>query len=391
MSGKIGKQIPNLPATTSGSGSGSSTGYASSSGKSVRPDEGPLMLVPAGFVSNILSGLSKTVTEITGGYYGRIPLAERIATTVPTGFQTKVLPFQIIEPSLTPQSAGPNGGSQQVSDETLVVVPAGFLGGILGGIGGNLLGGVVGKWLGSESTGKVIGSTIGKIGGGFLPFSVVPPSAVSPEDNPGAAGEPMVLVPAGFFGNLLSSVSGTVGGLIGGKTGKQIGESASPLLRLIPFQEVPQDLAPQSAGPDTPDEDRLIVLPAGFFGNLLSGLAGTIGSTIGSTFGNAKAGQAVGEAARPIINMIPFHAAPPELQPQSADPATGATGTDEQMMLVPAGLFGSLLSGLAGTLGGLAGGVFGQPQLGKTIGEGLAPIAKLIPFQTVEPQSAHTA
>jgi hypothetical protein len=61
------------------------------------------------------------------------------------------------------------------------------------------------------------------------------------------------------------------------------------------------------------------------------------------------------------------------------------------MMLVPAGLFGSLLSGLAGTLGGMAGKAFGQPQLGRTIGEGLAPIAKLIPFQTVEPQPAPTA
>jgi hypothetical protein len=391
MSGKIGKQIPNLPATTATSGSGASSGSAGSSGPSVRPDEGPLMLVPAGFVSNILSGLSKSVMEITGGYFGRTPLAQRLATTAPTGFPAKLVPFQIIEPSLAPQSAGPNGGGQQVSDEALVVVPAGFLGGILGGILGGVGGGVVGKWLGSESTGKVIGSTIGKIGGGFLPFSVVPPSAVSPEDNPGAADEPMVLVPAGFFGNLLSSVSGTVGGLIGGKTGRQVGESAAPLLRLIPFQEVPQDLAPQSAGPDTPDEDRLIVLPAGFFGNLLSGLAGTIGSAVGGAFGHAKTGQAIGEAARPIINMIPFHAAPPELQPQSADPASGAAGTEDQMMLVPAGLFGSLLSGLAGTLGGLAGQAFGQPQLGRTIGEGLAPIAKLIPFQTVEPQPAPTA
>ena len=393
MSGKIGKQIPNLPATTGAAGFGASSGPAASSGSSVRPDDGPLMLVPAGFVSNILGGLSKTVTEITGGYFGRTPLSPRIATTVPT-FPPRLLPFQIIEPALTPQSAGPDGGSRQGNQEALVVVPAGFLGGVLGGIGGNLLGGVVGKWLGNESAGKTAGSILGRIGGGLLPFSVVPPSVVAQSAGPDAAAaqEPMVLVPAGFFGNLLSGISGTVGGLIGGDTGRKIGDAASPLLRLVPFQEVPQDLAPQSAGPDTPDEDRLIVVPAGFLGNLLSGLSGTIGAAVGGAFGNARTGQAIGEAARPVLDMIPFHAAPPDLLPQSDPAATGtATGSDEQMMLVPAGLFGSLLSGLAGTLGGLAGKPFGRPELGKAIGEGLAPIAKLIPFQTIDPEPVHTS
>jgi hypothetical protein len=75
--------------------------------------------------------------------------------------------------------------------------------------------------------------------------------------------------------------------------------------------------------------------------------------------------------------------------PQSADPP--GTGTQEQMMLVPAGLFGSLLSGLAGTIGGVVGSAFGQGQVGRAIGDAAAPLAKLIPFQAVEPQLAHSS
>jgi hypothetical protein len=127
-------------------------------------------------------------------------------------------------------------------------------------------------------------------------------------------------------------------------------------------------------------------VPAGYFGNLLSGLAGTIGGAVGGLIGHAETGKAIGDAAAPVLDLIPFHAVPADLVPQS----TGDEGTiaQEQMMLVPAGLFGSLLSGLAGTIGGAVGGVFGHAKTGQAIGEAASPLARLIPFQAIDPQTA---
>jgi hypothetical protein len=51
-------------------------------------------------------------------------------------------------------------------------------------------------------------------------------------------------------------------------------------------------------------------VPAGLFGSLLSGLAGSIGSTVGDWFGSEGTGEAVGNAVAPILDLIPFHAAP---------------------------------------------------------------------------------
>ena len=187
----------------------------------------------------------------------------------------KLLPFQVIPPTLAPQSAGPEAA--QGTDETLVVVPAGFLGGIIGGLGGNLLGGAIGGLFGSSDTGGSIGSTVGGVIGGLLPFQVVPPQLMPQSSGPETApsqDDAMVVVPAGFFGDLLSGVAGTVGHLVGGDTGQKIGEAASPFLGLLPFQTVPPKLAPQSTGPDgTEKAQEMVVLPAGFFGNLLSGFA----------------------------------------------------------------------------------------------------------------------
>jgi len=200
----------------------------------------------------------------------------------------------------------------------------------------------------------------------------------------------MVVVPAGFFGNLLKGVASTIANVSGNSTVKQIAGTAAGLSDLLPFQDVPPSLVPQSAGPDgkATDAERMIVVPAGFFGNLLSGLADTVGGAIGGVFGDSKTGAAIGNAAKPLLGLIPFHTVPPELAPQSAGPDGG--GQQEELMVVPAGLFSGLLSSYAGAIGQAAGGFLGNAGLGKQIGDAAAPLIKLLPFsvQDSAPRSA---
>jgi|GEM_PF-4086658 len=346
--------------------------------------EGALVVVPAGFIADIVGGLSGTVGELTGGFFGKPKLGKQIGEAASP--LIKLLPFQVIPAEVAPQSAGPDGQGAAGPAEDLIVVPAGFLGGILGGIGGKLLGGQVDRWFGGNGgTGSTIGSTVGGAIGAVLPFQVVPPAA-APADGE-APGEPMVVVPAGFFGDLLGGVAGAFGGLVGGKQGRAIGDAAAPIIsQLVPFQEVPPALTPASAGPDgaVADEERLVVVPAGFFGSIVGGLASTIGGEIGGLFGGSDTGAAIGGVAGKLLeSVLPFHEVPPALAPASADPA--GQPSDDKLILVPAGLFGNLLSGLAGAAGGVAGGLLGDAKTGRAVGDAAAPFLKLLPFQVVAP------
>jgi hypothetical protein len=385
--GTIGKQLQDLEKTTipaTPAGAPVATSAPRPVAPTAPPGDGPLMVVPAGFIGEVLGSLSGTIGEITGGFFGNAPMGKKIGEAA--GPLATLLPFTIIPPSVAPQGAGPESAGHGGSSETLVVVPSAFLGGLLGGIGGSLLGGTVGDWLGNKGAGETIGETVGGALGGLLPFSVVPPTVAPASAGPlaGTTQEAMVVVPAGFFGNLLSGLSGTIGDLVGGDTGKSIGDTASPLLKLLPFQTVPPELAPQSAGPDgAAKTDDLVVLPAGFFGSMLSGLAGTIGSTVGGWLGDSGTGKAIGEGVAPVLDLLPFHAVPSELLPASTGPATTPDPAD-QLMLVPAGLFGHLLSGLAGTVGDM---ISDQP-IAKTVSGVAGGLLDMLPFHTVAPQSA---
>ena len=103
----------------------------------------------------------------------------------------------------------------------------------------------------------------------------------------------------------------------------------------------------------------MIVVPAGFFSSIVGGLAETIGGEMGRWFGDSDTGAAIGGAAGTIIDMLPFHAVPPALLPASVGPA-GEQDPAEKLMFVPAGLFGNLLSGLAGSVGGAVGEALGS-------------------------------
>lgn len=379
------------PSSTTPTGSGAQAsatngGGPSAPGKIRRREDGALTLVPAGFVGDILGSLSGTIGEITGGWFGNAALGKQIGDTA-SPF-VKLLPFQVGAPSVAPQSTGPGGSpEQQGPQETLIVVPNAFLGGILGGIGGNLLGGTVGKWLGDEETGGDVGSAVGGFLGGLLPFQVVPPALMPQSTGPDGpvaptGDEAMIVVPAGFFGNLLSGAAQTFSSIKPGVFGDVAG-AASPFLKLLPFQAVPSEYAPQSAGPGgTQQEIAMTVLPAGFFGSLLSGMAESVGGAVGGLFGSSGTGAEIGKSVAPILNMMPFHAVPPGLVPQSTGPA-GAP--QEQMLFVPAGLFGSLLSGWGGTLNSLVSDWTGSSTAGD-VAEGLAGILGDISPFSVLPQ-----
>ncbi len=388
--GTIGKQLKELgttaPAATVTTAPVTGSSATARPAMPARPrdyDDGPNMIVPAGFFGAVLKSLNGAVSEITDGYFGNPGIGQVV------GDVASILPFSIIPPAVAPQSTGPGTGHHG-SSEALVVVPSAFLGGLLGGIGGKLLGGTVGDWLGNAGAGEAAGGALGPVLGGLLPFSVVPPSLAPQSAGPGAApvsDEPMVVVPAGFFGSLLHGVASTVSDIVGGDAGRVI-KTASPLLDLLPFHAVPPAMAPQSAGPDGATKPvDLVVLPAGFFGSLLSGLAGTIGGAVGDVFGDAGTGKQIGDAAAPILDLIPFHAVPPALVPQSTGPGA-STDPADQLMLVPAGLFSGLLSGLAGTIGGAVGDLFGDAGTGRSIGDAAGSLISMLPFHTVAPQSA---
>lgn len=350
-------------------------------------DGAAMVLVPAGFIGDLLGSLSGTIGQVTGGLLGNATFGRHVGELA--GEAATLLPFQVVPPGPTSETNG-SGEASTAGHEPMIVVPNAFLGGILGGIGGSLLGGTIGGWLGSEQVGESIGSTVGGAVGGLLPFQVVPPEQMPPGSGSGPDGaatveDAMIVVPAGFFGDVLAGVAGTVGDLVGGKSGRQVGEAAAPFIReLFPFQAVPPQLAPQASGPGVAQEQmQMTVVPAGFFGGLLSNMAESIGGAVGGLFGSASTGKAVGGAAAPILNMLPFHAVPQgALSPASAGPASHP---QEQMLFVPAGLLGSMLSCWGGTVGREIGGWLGDEKTGATIGSYAGKLGDLLPFSVLPP------
>jgi hypothetical protein len=378
--GTIGKQLQDLettaPAASSTTTKPAATAATSATATWTMPkhDNGPMLVVPAGFVGDLLGGLSGTIGEIAGGIFGDARTGKKIGDVLSDPIK-QLVPFSIVPPAVAPASAGP--GAAAGPSEALVVVPAGFIGGLLGGLGGSLLGSTVGGWFGDSSTGGDIGKAAGGALGAILPFSVVPPTVAPASAGPdaGTEREAMVVVPAGFFGDLVSGISHAVGDIVGGDTGNTISTVGS-FGSLLPFSTVPPALAPASAGPDgIATTQELVAVPASFVGSLLTGLAGTLLNKATS-----DPGGLLSSAADVLSSVLPFHTLPPTLQPASASPAGMPADPRDQLMVVPAGLFGNLLSGLAGTIGGAVAG-----DTGKAIGEAASGLISMLPFHAVPP------
>ena len=138
------------------------------------------------------------------------------------------------------------------------------------------------------------------------------------------------------------NATGTIGGMVNQMQGAS--------------QQTPGQ--PQGQPQPQTQQEQMVLVPAGFLGNILSGVSGTVGQAVGGYFGNAGAGKAVGDAAAPLLKLIPWSAAPAAPAPQTAQ-------QEEQLVLVPAGFLGDILSSAAGTVGHLVGDLVGDAQTGR--------------------------
>src|SRR5262249_53508156 len=172
------------------------------------------------------------------------------------------------------------------------------------------------------------GQLISGIGGlgSLLPFGVGPQQQMGQ------------LTPQGWFGNLVSSVAPTIGNQVGGTAGQLI-SGIGGLGSLLPFGVGPQQQMGQ-------------LTPQGWFGNLVSSVAPTVGGAVGGTPGQIISGLGS------LGSLLPF-----------------GVGPQQQMgQLTPQGWFGNLVSNLAPTVGGAVGGTPGQ------IISGLGSLGSLLPF-----------
>ncbi len=345
---------------------------------------GPLVVVPAGFIGDIVGSLAGTIGGQVGDWFGERALGKTLGSAAGP-LISHFTPFQILPPSVVAQSAGP-GGQSTGNQEAMVVVPSGFLTGLLGGVGGDLIGGALGDLFGNKDLGSQIGSAAGgALGSIFGPFQIVPPELVPASSGPAGTAtsqEAMVVVPAGWLGDLFGGIAGGVGQMIGGDTGGVVSTIGAGIGQILPWSALPPQVSPSSTGPTgAVTTQELVVVPAGWLSSIASTFAGTIGSGIGGLLGNSQLGQQLGDAAAPLIKMIPFSVVPDNLQPAAAGP--GGLAPEDQLLFVPAGVFGGLLGSFGGLLGSAVGGLFGESDAGKAVGDVVGQLGSLLPFQVL--------
>ncbi len=273
---------------------------------------------------------------------------------------TVAVPADVFNQFFTAMSAAPQTRPEQAPQAgaggELIAVPAGLFTALLGAVGG-----AIGRAVGGD-TGGTVGGIAGGIVGSFIPLGVIPPAGARPagvggQQGPAAQGdEPLVVLPAGFFGSLLRTVSGAVGAHVGGKAGRAIDTIGGTAGDLLPF----------TVAPPRPGGEELVMVPADFFGSLLGTVSRAVGKHVGGDTGGA-----IGTIGTAIGDILPFSALPPV-----------ASAGAEDLVAVPASLVGSLL----GTVGRIAGTrIAGRTggEVGGRIGDLLG---KLSPFSIVPPQ-----
>lgn len=203
---------------------------------------------------------------------------------------------------------------------------------------------------------------------------------------------PQQLMPQGFFGSLIGAPLGGligrgVGGLLGNQNlGHQIGQAAGGIGgAFLPFAADPvaAAYAQQAQQQQLQQLQQAQLAPQGWFGNIVSHIAPTLGTTIGGIAGNAGLGTTIGNMAGQLGRYLPF----------SADPVGAAYAQQAQLQqmqqaqLAPQGWFGNIVSHVAQPLGGMIGGAFGNAGLGNTIGGMAGQLGRYIPF-SADPVSA---
>ena len=243
-------------------------------------------------------------------------------------------------------------------------MPAGLWGSLISIVSkgaGTLIGGQTGQTISD------VGSTVG----GFLPFSTVP-SGAGPQGQAGkpGGGEDLIAVPAGLWGSLISIVSKGAGTLIGGQTGQTISDIGSTVGGFLPFSTVPSGAGPQGQAGKPGGGEDLIAVPAGLWGSLISIVSKGAGGLIGG-----QTGQTISDIGSTVGGFLPFSTVPSGAGPQGQ---ARKPGGGEDLIAVPAGLWGSLISIVSKGAGGLIGGQTGQTisDIGSTVG-GFLPFSRI--------------
>jgi len=306
--------------------------------------------------------------------------------------------------------------------------PQGFFGGLIGAPLGGLIGRGIGGLLGNPNLGRQIGQTAGGIGGSLLPFGADPVQQAQLQQQIQQeqlqqlqqAQLAQQLNPQGWFGNLIGQVGRPLGSMIGGAFGNPnlggtIGGVAGQLGRMLPFgaDPVQQAQLQQQIQMEQLQQAQLAqqLNPQGWFGNLISQVGRPLGSAIGGAFGNAQLGGAIGGLAGQVGRILPFDYDPASLmgpslgssfnfqqllqrlqqtqqalqqaQQQNAQLAQTVQqqqGQQAQGQIAPQGWFGNLIGQVGQPLGSAIGGLFGNSQLGGTIGNVAGQIGRVLPF-----------
>ncbi|MBV9984168.1 hypothetical protein [Bradyrhizobium sp.] len=256
-----------------------------------------------------------------------------------------------------------------------VLVPQGLIGNIIGALAP-----LVGRAVGGTA-GNVIGAA-GQQFGPMIPFSAGPQMTQAPQQQ--GQQQDAVLVPQGLIGSIIGALAPIVGQRVGGTAGNVI-STAGQFASMIPFSAAPQMAQqwPQQGqqGMAQQGQQDAVLVPQGLIGSIIGALAPIVGQRVGGTAGNviSTAGQ--------FANMIPFSAAPQMAQqwPQQGQqgmaqqwPQQGQQGMAQQgqqdAVLVPQGLIGSIIGALAPIVGHRVGGTAGN--VISTAGQ----FAHLLPF-----------
>ena len=170
-------------------------------------------------------------------------------------------------------------------------------------------------------------------------------------------------MPAGLWGSLISIVSKGAGGLIGGQAGQTISDIGQTVGGIVPFSVVPGGAG---QGGQAGGGEDLIAVPAGLWGSLISIVSKGAGGLIGG-----QAGQTISDIGQTVGGIVPF-----SVVPGGAGQGGQAGGGGGDLIAVPAGLWGSLISIVSKGAGGLIGGQAGQTisDIGQTVG-GIVPFS----------------
>jgi hypothetical protein len=322
---------------------------------------------PQGFFGGLLGApLGGLIGKGIGGLFGNAQMGNKIGQWA-GGVGGTLLPFGA-DPVQQAQL------QQQIQQEQLMqqaqmgqqLNPQGFFGNLIGQVG-RPLGSMIGSTFGNRNLGNTIGGIAGGLGR-FLPFSADPVQQAQIQQQmqleqqqqmqqlqqAQQAQQAQQLNPQGWFGDIVNQVGRPLGGAIGGAfgnagLGNAIGDVASQIGRILPFNVDPQSLMAnppvayyayqrllqqvqqlqqqlqqqqqqyaqlaQSVGQQQQQQQPQAgqqgqIAPQGWFGNLIGQVGQPLGGAIGGMFGNSQLGSNIGGVAGHLGRMLPFGADP---------------------------------------------------------------------------------